>query len=84
MKYLTYEDWMVGKIVKEISTGDLGVVECRNHDESVYVQWTTGSDRGSRLHICLESVEFVESMQVARSPEEIVIDGKRYKLVLIE
>jgi len=82
---MQFSDDMIGKWVQEISTGDVGKItreKVSGYHPGVYVQWETGNSAGEELHITLDGIRFIESKD--NEPEEITINGKRYKLTLIK
>lgn len=66
MKYNVFEDWMIGRKVVELSSGDRGIVLSgyTSKDVSVWVDWTTGVDAGLKLHISLGDLEFIEESYI--------------------
>lgn len=84
---MKFSEDMIGKRVREISTGDEGTVlrrrtyKCDNDplpDYKLAVEW---DDTGEDLSINVDEVEFIDT---PISIQEITINGKRYKLVPIE
>lgn len=57
---MKFENWMVGKKVKEISSGDIGTVAYDYGPSRIYVDWETGDMAGCQLHIGLDGVEFLQ------------------------
>lgn len=79
--YTKFEESMIGKRVWD-EDGDAGVIT-RQHteeDDCVWVLWEDYANKGYELWIELENLTFTEPVK----PEEITINGKRYKLVPIE
>lgn len=81
---MEFHEGMIGKRVKDTSTGDLGEVlsDCEYAPgEAIWVRW---DDSGCRAWIHLSDVTFQEGEFQVECAEEITINGKRYKLIPIE
>lgn len=76
---MKFDESMIGKQVREIASGDFGIVESEHgmRGNAVWVDW----DIGRNAWIDLDEVVFTDGIT---SFEEITINGKRYKLTPIE
>lgn len=89
---MRFQEWMIGKRVREIGTGDKGTVNYRRTfktdnsplpEHKIAVCWDNGED----LSISIDGVIFEEvdnDVSPAFVYQEITINGNRYKLVPIE
>lgn len=74
---MKFNESMIGKRIREIDTGDEGVITRQGYtDKTVYVQW----DGSGEYWIHLDEIEFIAKFV----PVEITIDGIRYKLTKID
>lgn len=62
---MKFEDWMVGKEVEDIETGDIGVVVGAGtpRESAVYVKWKSGGSEGSTLWIELKDIIFINDKE---------------------
>lgn len=85
---MKFTEDMIGKWVREISTGDTGIIcgvdENYILDNRVRILWKTGSCIGTVLTIDLSYIEFIDPSINNTEPEEITINGIRYKLTRIK
>lgn len=78
---MEFNESMIGKQVKEISTGDLGIVKSQcglsYAGDFIWVDW----DDSQSAWIALDEIVFTDDIAPF---DEITINGKRYKLTPIE
>lgn len=68
---MKFENWMIGKEVVEISTGDRGEVVGQYLPENgAYIYWTTGRHKGYTLWLHSYKFVFVDSLQDSPSIED--------------
>lgn len=70
----TKHTFKIGDKVREISTGDIGVVLDRptwlTNSGSIMVNWLTGEDAGYNLHIGIDKIELAEAGEVSKEKTE--------------
>lgn len=70
---MKFEDWMVGKKVMEIATGDYGEVVGgypAGGEDSIDIRWYTGSFADETLWLDLDKIVFIDSPQDSPSIED--------------
>jgi hypothetical protein len=76
------DKFKIGDKVREIATGDEGLIdelhESSWEDARWYVRWTSGSDKGTRLHISECNIELISNSE---SPTEITF-GQAMQVLL--
>lgn len=70
----TKHTFKTGDKVRELSTGDIGVVTERpswlTNSGSIMVNWLTGDEAGDNLHIGVNQIELVEAGEVSKEKTE--------------
>lgn len=93
MQYEKFEEWMIGRRVREISSGDIGVITRMKevyyeNEQRIYILWENGHEAGEERFLRMWEIEFVNELSesVEQTTDEMVLEmnGKRYRLVEIK
>lgn len=72
----------IGDIVREISTGDIGVIKEKNQataaNDSWWVEWSSGKSEGCCLHIREISMTIIKSSRARFTEEQLAFLDERY------
>lgn len=83
-EYKEFEPWMIGKLVRNKSDGDVGIT--KNYEfvnKRIWVDWKTGLVKGSCMWVDISEIEFIDADGYTVShviPTEIEYMGRRYIL----